>query len=321
MQAYSRREFGQVVMAGVPLAVLATRPAAARRASVPLGVATSSFRDLPRVTGRDNIEDILRAVKAAGASRIELALSNVEPAPPSTASFIGGTPAYPKRVVLSAEEIAATNKDARAALRAWRLTTPPAYFEQLRATLAGAGLIVEAAALPFDRSFSDAEFDAVFTGLKALGVSTVSSSMTMDEARRVAPFAERYGVRVAIHNQVDGNAAGQIATADLDAALALSPAFHLKLDVGNLTAADRDAVAELRIRQTRVAYVLIKDRRHHGGASQAFGEGDTPMAGVLAVLAQQPSPVSAIVEYDYPGLRAAADEVAASLAYLTRVRG
>ena len=70
--------------------------------------------------------------------------------------------------------------------------------------------------------------------------------MTMATAARLAPFAERHQVSVAIHNQVDGNAAGAIATPELKEALALSPAFRLKLDVGNLTASNCDAVAELR---------------------------------------------------------------------------
>ena len=98
------------------------------------------------------------------------------------------------------------------------------------------------------------------------------------------PFAERHQVAVAIHNQVDGNPAGAIATPQLEQALALSPAFTLKLDIGNLTASNCDAVAELREHQSRVSHVLVKDRLRNGGASQPFGEGDTPIKGVLDVL-------------------------------------
>ena len=105
-----------------------------------LGVSTSSFRDLPRVTGRDNVDDVIRALQAVGATHVELALANVEPAPPSTAPFMGGTPAYPRRIVLTPEEIAATNASARAALRTWRSQTAPGVFEAVRGKFAAAGI-------------------------------------------------------------------------------------------------------------------------------------------------------------------------------------
>src|SRR5262245_45803472 len=54
MLTLSRRGFGRMVLAGVPLAGL---PAAARRAlpEVLFGVATSSFRDFLRVEGQGNL--------------------------------------------------------------------------------------------------------------------------------------------------------------------------------------------------------------------------------------------------------------------------
>ena len=57
---------------------------------------------------------------------------------------------------------------------------------------------------------------------------------------------------------MDGNPAGAIDTPALKQALALSPAFTLKLDVGNLTASNCDAVAELREYRSRVSYVLLQ---------------------------------------------------------------
>jgi sugar phosphate isomerase/epimerase len=150
-------------------------------------------------------------------------------------------------------------------------------------------------------------------------VDTVSSPMTLTTAKRLVPFAERHRMRVAIHNQADGAAGGPIATSSLRDALALSPAFALKLDVGNLTASNRDAIAELRADQSRVAFVVAKDRLRNGGASQVFGEGDTPLAAVVGVLKSSSPLIPAMVEYDYVGLRPAVDEVNASMRYLTRL--
>ena len=99
-------------------------------------------------------------------------------------------------------------------------------------------------------------------------------------------------------------------------ALALSPAFALKLDIGNLTASNRDAVVELRTYQSRVSHVLVKDRLRNGGTSQHLGEGDTPIAGVLALLRTSTRSIPAFAEYDYVGVGSSQDEVSASLAYL-----
>jgi len=315
MMVLSRREFGRVVLVGTPLvgAALGARLAAA--SPLILGLTTSSFRDFPRVTGRDNLDEAIRAIRDAGASTIELALGNLEPAPPNTGSFLGGSAAYPRRVVLSPEEIAATNGAYRAELRAWRLQTSAGFFETAREKFGSAGITLHACALSYEASFTDDEIDATFKQVKALGVRTVSAPLTMAGATRLAPFAERHRLTLAIHNQMDGNSAGQIATPQLKDALALSPAIALKLDTGNLTASNRDAVAELRTHLARVSHVVLKDRLRNGGTSQPFGEGDTPIAGVLDVLKTAASPIPALVEYDYLGLRSPIDETRAALAY------
>ena len=315
MPQLSRREFGGALIVGLPLATVmgSTRLSAAE---VTVGVSTTSFRDLPRVTGRDNLDDVIRALQAV-ATHVELGLANLEPAPPSTAPVMGGSAAYPRRIVMTPEEVAATNTSARSALRTWRLHAPAALFEEMRARLASAGITVHACALSYNESFSDDEIDATFSQVKALGVTTVSSPLTMATAVRLVPFAERHQVSVAIHNQTDGNPAGAIDTPAIRRALALSPAFTLKLDIGNLTASNCDAVAELREYRSRVSYVLVRDRLRNGGASQPFGEGDTPIRSVLDVLKASAPAIPALVEYDYVGLRSSVDELRASLTYVT----
>jgi hypothetical protein len=315
MRVISRREFGRVVMAAAPIAWI-VRPAAASP-GCPIGVPTSAFNDLPRVTGRDNVDDVIRALKAAGATHTELSLSNVEPAPPSTAPFMGGTPAYPQRVVLAPEEVAAMNSHARTALRGWRLHTRPAVFEDVRERFARAGISVLGCATSYNDSFSDDEIEATLRHVAALGLTSVSSSLTLQTARRLAPFAERHRISVAIHNRVNGNPAGELATKDVSEALALSPRFMLKLDVGALTASNADAVAVLRRHLDRVSSVFVTDRLRNGGAAQPFGEGDTPIKNSLALVMGSGRSVPILVGYDYIGLRSSTQEVEASLKYVT----
>jgi hypothetical protein len=318
MTDISRRDFGTIVLAGLPVAAASLPARIVAAGQLALGVTTSSFNGLPRVTGAHNVDEVMRALKAVRATHIELALANLEPAPPSVAPFMGGTPAYPRLIVLTPAEIAATNARARAQVRIWRLQTGPGFFEDVRTTLSAAGMTLHACALAFNDSFGDDEIDATFRQVRSLGAKTASSSLTMAMAARLVPFADRHQVSVAIHNQMDGNAEGAIATSDLASALRLSPRFTLKLDVGNLTASNRDAVAQLREHQTRVSHVVIKDRLRNGGASQPFGEGDTPIAGVLNVLKTSAPSVPALVEYDYIGLRSVVDEVSAALTYVEK---
>lgn len=318
MTALSRREFGRIVIAGAPLLALADPPRLSANGRVVLGVTSDSFRELPRVEGQDNVDDVIKALRAVRATHIDLALAHLEPAPPSTAPFLGGSPAYPRLIVLTPQEIAATNASARAALRTWRLRTGLGFFEDVRRKLATAGLTVHAGTVSYDQSFTDDEIDATFRQARTLGVTRISSPLTLAMAARVAPFAERHRISVAIHNQVDGGAGGAIATPDLAWALALSSVFTLKLDVGNLTASNCDAVAELKRHQARVSHVVLKDRLRDGGKSQVFGEGDTPIREVLNVLEASRTPIPAFVEYDYIGLRSPVDEVTASLAYVAK---
>src|SRR5262245_12096821 len=316
MSSISRREFGRIVGAGVPLAAILGPTRLGATGTVRLGVTTSSFRDFPRVPGHDNVDDVIGALQTARVTLVELALSNVEPAPPSTRSFIGGTPAYPQRITFTPEQIATINAAARSALRTWRIRTSPDALTPVRRKLTTAGISVHACAVSFDDSFTDDEIEATFRQVRALGVTTVASPLTLSTAARLRPFAERHEISVAIHNQPDGSAAGAIATPQIKEALALSPAFTLKLDIGNLTASNCDAVAELREHQPRMSHVLVKDRLRNGGASQYFGEGDTPIPGVLDLLKKSSFPIPALVDYDYVGLHSPTEEVTACLAYL-----
>ena len=65
-----------------------------------------------------------------------------------------------------------------------------------------------------------------------------------------------------------------------------------------------------------MSHVLVKDRLRNGGASQPFGEGDTPIAAVLDAVKASARPAPAFVEYDYVGLHPIADEVDTLVAYV-----
>src|SRR3954467_4692849 len=65
----SRRQFGTTLIATLPFATVLR----AHRSATVVGVITSAFSDLPRVTGRDNVDEIVRAVRGLDVSHVELA--------------------------------------------------------------------------------------------------------------------------------------------------------------------------------------------------------------------------------------------------------
>jgi hypothetical protein len=102
---------------------------AASADAVRIGVATESFHDLPRIPGQDNVDDIIRALKASGSTGIDLASANTEapspdtglPPPPPPGPY-GGPPAG-----FTPAELAARNRALRDNLRKWRLATPASH--------------------------------------------------------------------------------------------------------------------------------------------------------------------------------------------------
>ena len=75
----SRRDFGKMALAGLPLSAACRAAASSVVNGVELGVATYSFRDLVRTPGRDNVDDLIKALQFAGVQEIELSSANTEP--------------------------------------------------------------------------------------------------------------------------------------------------------------------------------------------------------------------------------------------------
>jgi len=112
---HSRRNFTKLAVTGLPLASLASSLAWGAKINstvkgVRLGTITYSFRDFPRVPGKDNADVIIQALTECGIGEIELFCPNIEP---------GRTPGMAPEM-------------AREELRRWRLATPMEYFKGMR---------------------------------------------------------------------------------------------------------------------------------------------------------------------------------------------
>src|SRR5881227_2051039 len=153
----SRRDFGKLALAGIPVSASWGGPGDPAVNGVRLGVSTYSFRDLLRTPGRDNVDDIITAIQQVGVSEIELASANTEPAGPNSGPAVPKPPsAYPDPIrTPTPAEVAAAKLAVRNALRTWRLEAPASGHAAFRAKFQAAGIDVFSYRVDYDASFTD----------------------------------------------------------------------------------------------------------------------------------------------------------------------
>jgi len=138
-------------------------------------------------------------------------------------------------------------------------------------------------------------------------------------ARRVAPFAEKHKMFLAVHNHANLKDPNEFATpASLKAAAALSKNIRINLDIGHFSAANFDAVSFIRENHDHITNLHIKDRKKNGGENVEWGQGDTPIHAVLQLLKTNKYPIPAYIEYEYPGKESCIAEVKKCFEYAKR---
>ena len=283
---YSRREFGQLVLAGAALPRFGASPGSALVNGVRVGVQTYSFRDVPRTAEGDMIEPLIRAMVACGLDECELFAPHVEPAGKS-----------------------------REDLRAWRLQTPLDYFRGVKKRFDAAGITVYAYNYSAKEDYTDAEIERGFEMAKALGADIITASTTLAVAKRIAPFVEKHTMIVAMHGHSNISDPNEFATPDsFAAAMKLSKYFKVNLDIGHFTAANFDAMAYIREHHADITNLHLKDRKKNQGDNTPWGQGETPIREVLQLLKKERWPIRAYIEYEYRGAGSPVDEVKKCLA-------
>jgi sugar phosphate isomerase/epimerase len=285
---YTRREFTRLALAGLAVPLTA-RDGGAEIAGVRVGVQTYSFRDLPRPPAGDAVDVVIRAITTCGLTDCELWAPQVEPRIP---------------------------REAREELRAWRLETPLDHFRSVGRKFTDAGVSVHAYNYSFTADMTDAELDRGFEMTRALGAQYITASTTIPVARRVAAFAERHQMMVAMHGHSNITDPNEFATPEsFAAAMTLSKYFKVNLDIGHFTAANFDAVAYLRDNHAHITNLHIKDRRRNQGDNVPWGQGDTPIAAVLQMLKKERWPIAADIEYEHRGAGSPVEEVRTCLQF------
>ena len=293
----SRRDFGKIVLAGLPAYAALAKSSSKTVDGVRIGVCTYSFRSLPRVNG-DAVGPTIQALKETHANICELFSPQLEPEN-------------------TAKAHSPEAKKHRDELRQWRLTTPMSHFKTVRKQFAGAGVEIYAYTLNFNESFTDEELDKCFEQAKALEAKTIASSTTISMLPRLKPMAEKHKMYVAVHGHSDTKHPDQFSSpATFQKALDMSDWFRVNLDIGHFSAAGFDPVAYIQEHHDRVTHIHIKDRKKDNGPNETFGQGDTPIKPVLQLLKQKKYPIPALVEYEYKGAGTPVEEVNKCLAYM-----
>ena len=304
----TRRDFGKLAIAGLPLA-RAIAAINSKIDGVQLGVQSYSFRDLP-------LDGAIKAMVADGLGDCELFSPHIEG---------GHTDEAPGKMF---ESLAGLDRDAirrkfaewNESLRKWRLSVPLTYFKGIRKKFNDAGINLYAYNYSFADNFTDDEIDRGFDMAKALGVGIITASTTLTCAKRVAPFAEKHKMLVAMHGHSDLKDPNQFATPESFAkALAMSDRFRINLDLGHFTAANFDCLDFINQHHEKIVLLHLKDRKKNEGPNTPWGEGDTPLKQVLLRLKETRWPIPAFIEYEYKGSGTSTEEVKKCFDYAKNV--
>ncbi len=253
---------------------------------VQLGCISYSYRDM-------SLDASIQAMVEAGIGECELWMGHVEPSQKQ-----GGS-------------------GQREQLRKWRLTVPLAEFQAIRRKFDAAGIQLSAYTLNMNDSFSDEEIDRGFEMTKALGLDLITASATLSSAKRIAPFADKHRIRVAMHGHDDINDPNQFAKPEaFEQACAMSKYFLINLDVGHFVAAGYDPVEYINKNHARIPILHVKDRKKNRGPNMPWGQGDTPIRDVLRLVQKNKWPIPCNVEYEYRGTEPTPVEVRKCFEYM-----
>jgi sugar phosphate isomerase/epimerase len=305
---YSRREFGTIVLAGVPLSLAMAASVNSTFGGVQIGAITYSFRYMA------SLDDVIKAMVQIGLGEVELMSNHAEsflgaPIPPPRVPGAGGpggpggAPPAPGagRPPMTPEQRAATQARAEE-LRKWRLSTSPEKFKEVRKKFDDAGIALRLLCFNMTQSITDDEIDYAFQMAKALGVKAISSTTQLTVAKRVAPFADKHKIMVGYHGHSNLTDPNEFATPESFATAMSYSKFHgINLDIGHFTAANFDPVAYIKEHHGQITNIHLKDRKKDQGANVPWGQGDTPIKDVLLLMKQNKWDIPANIEYEYPG--------------------
>jgi sugar phosphate isomerase/epimerase len=313
---YSRREFGQMMGAALPLSFLMRRINSTVH-GVRLGVITYSFNDMANVEGQDHIDNVIQNCQQCGAGLIELMSNHAEPV-----SAYQMQQAAARAARMAAAAAATANAGALPAGGAAPAAGGAATGRGGGGAGGGrgAGIVVYAYCVNgLGDDFTPQEIDKMFEQAQALGATVMSTSTTLEVADKLVPFVEKHQYPIAFHGHANITDPNQFATPDsFHKAMAMSKYFKINLDIGHFTGANFDAVSFVQDNHANISHMHVKDGTHNNGPIVVDGQGDTPIKPVMQLLEKNQWPIPAVAEFEYkmPAGSNSVQEVAKMLQYM-----
>lgn len=266
-----------------------------RFGGVQIGAISYSYRSMPG--GADNM---LKYLLASGLSSVELMGNTIE-------EFAGlpviDIPSYPRGTELTPEqqaELKAARELQAEEHRKWRTSVSMDKFRELRKMYNDAGVNIDISKLG-SPGWSDEEIDYAFNVAKTLGARGLTTEISIDAAKRLAPFADKHNLFVIFHNHAQPGQPGF----SFDEFLSYGPKLMLNLDVGHYYGATGNHPNEVIERlHDRIASIHIKDKTgpdsDPANTNMPFGEGETPLSDILLLLKEKKWPITVDIELEYP---------------------
>src|SRR5689334_21513634 len=237
---YSRRDFGKIVLAGLPLSLLQPKPNS-KINGVQIGSISYSFRMIP------SADDILKAYVTIGLSECELMSNHAEQLAGAPPAAFGGRGGGRGRGEMTPEQRADMQKamEARAEeMRKWRSSISLDTFKAVRKRFDDAG--IELRLLTYNMNVNttkDDEIDYAFQMAKALGVRGITTSTQVSMAKRTAPFADKYKMMLGFHGHDQTDRPDEVSTEETFKTVMAASKYHgANLDIGHYTAANGNPV-------------------------------------------------------------------------------
>ncbi len=291
---------------------------------VQIGVITYSYRSMPD----QSAEATLQYVLDSGINAIELMGDPAEsfagkPESPVDRRAMWGLIRKERNNELTDNE-ATELKEMQAArdmynkeVAMWREKVDYNKFKQLKKLYDASGVSIYGfKPSAFGKDNTDAEINYGFKAAKALGASHVTLEHPSDDAhtQKLGEMAAKHKVYVAYHGHT------QETPTFWDTALEQSKWNAMNIDIGHYVAAgNTDALGIIEAKNDRILSMHMKDRQtpENGQANLPWGQGDTPLKEILALMRDNKYdfPATVELEYEIPEGSDAVKEVAKCLDY------
>ncbi len=302
---YTRREFGRLAISAIPAAGLL--PAATLLPDFGRTLPSPDEKPNSRVAGVQigmNVpfnfgnmamsgDDILTNCVQLGISGVELRSQPVE-------AFLG----IPAHLVAASggNRGAAPTPEQQDALKniakqrsEWRTSISMDRVKAFRENYENAGVLIQIVKFDGVGALTDAEINYSFTLAKTLGAKAISCEMSLPDAKRLGPFANKHKMMVGYHGHE------QATPAVFEEVMSYAKYNACNVDIGHFIAGNNTSpVPFIKEHHARITHLHIKDMKLNHGPAVPFGEGDAPIKEVLQLIRDNKWPQQATIEFEYP---------------------